>query len=894
MLKGLLSILLVLLSIVLCRAQIDSLKIQNPAPQAAKAESAYDISDSGLQTRLKFGAADTQFLDKKNQAIHLYGNAFVRYEEKELMADYIYLQLDKNIAEARKNPSLPNSIPAIFKDSGKEFQYNSLRYNFETEKGVVIDAVTKEGEFVIHGQRTKYVNETVDTVQNTTIYNANSLITTCQHDEPHFGIRAKKMKLINDKLAVFGPSNLEIAGVPTPLIIPFGFYPLTQGKSSGFIFPQNYQFNSRALGFGLLGFGWYFPVNDYVHVRLTADLYTRGTYALYANTTYKKKYKYQGSLRLAFNDRRTDGIERFLDENGQPKQRAAVISEKGYSIVIDHKQDPKAHPFVDVGGRINVIGNNNQLRNFNDVGSVLTNTYNSNFYYRHSLPGSVFSFNMGLTHNQNTRTRIVNITLPDIQLNMNTIYPFEQKNRGGNKEKWYERISFDYDMKMRSFVQTTDSTLFTSEMYDDIKTGMNHSIITGLSTRVFKFFNLVPRATYDETWVLNSIDKDIRVSEFSKEDTLVTDVLTGFDGFRTYNAGISINTQMFGTAEFKKGWLRGIRHTIKPEIGYSYAPDTRSTYRDTVFYTDAERAPEIYTRFDDGPFNNANFTELQSQLQYRLQNVVELKYWSKKDSMIKKARIFDNLTMSGNFNYAKDSLKWSAVNINSTSRYFNGITTVISSWRLDPYMEEDNRPVDKLVWNENKRLVRLESGQVRVTNRFNFRQIIDLFKKSSDSSSEENNTAQNDVPDSQNMLPDGFAPPSEQRPGPSDDDRSEKGFADIFENIRLEHNILYTFTAEDGKVESEMRTHALGISGRIPLTNNWSINVGNLSYDFVNKGIGYTTITFSRKLHCWDMNFSWAPQRDTYTFSIGVSSNTLSFLKYNFGQNNVDGVLGRF
>ncbi len=846
------------------------------------------ISDAGLESELKFGAIDSQIYDHKFSTVHLYGNAYVKYLDKELYADYIILQMGKNIAEAKISPVKKSITRPKFKDGDKVFEYNRLKYNFETEKGIVIDAVTQEGEFYIHGARTKYVNE--ENTKSKIIYNANSLITTCQdHEHPHFGIRAKKMKIISEKLAVFGPSNLELGGVPTPIIIPFGFYPLTQANTSGFIFPRNYEFNSRSLGFGLLGFGWYFPINDYVHTQVTADLYTRGTWGLYSNTTYKKKYKYQGSIRLSFNDRRTDGVKTTIDVNGEPVSQATVISQKGYSIRVDHKQDSKAHPFVNVGGTINVVGNNNQQRNYNDAGSVLTNTYSSNFYYRHSMPGTPFSFNMGLNHNQNTRTRTVNITFPDVQLNMNTIYPFERKNRGSNKEMWYEKISFDYDVKLKSFVQATDTTLFTREMYDDIKTGMTHRVTTGFSTRVLKHFNLVPRAQYDETWVLNSIEKSIALSEFSQEDTLVTNVVNGFDSYRTYSAGLSLNTQIFGTMEFNKGWLRGIRHTMKPEIGYNYAPDTRSIYRDTVYYADDERLPAIFTRFDNGPFNTPSFTDLQSQLQFRINNIFEIKHFAKRDSTIKKAKIFDNLTLSGNYNFAKDTISWSRIEVNSTSRFFKGITTVITRWSFDPYVEKDDRPVNTFVWTESKKPVRLESGQIRLSNRLTFKKIKEVFsKKSTSETSSSVNTSLNSSQSRNAGLPETTKPEKKEN-----ESIKEVSLIDLLDRISIDHNILYVFTSDDGVINSRMQTHALGVTGSIPLTDNWTINIGNLGYDFVNKGLTYPAVSFSRKLHCWDMNFSWYPNRDTYTFSIGVRSNALSFLKYNYGQNNVDGLIGR-
>ena len=232
--------------------------------------------------------------------------------------------------------------------------------------------------------------------------------------------------------------------------------------------------------------------------------------------------------------------------------------------------------------------------------------------------------------------------------------------------------------------------------------------------------------------------------------------------------------------------------------------------------------------------------------------------------------------------------------MNSTSRFFNGMTTVISSWSFDPYIEVNNRIVNKTVWSENGAPLRMESGQVRLSNRITLKKILKLFEGSKDEqpSDPQLDTSNDDI---ERTVATGPPDISSTRPGEGqEEEKKQLSFRDILENISIDHNLLYSFTADDGEITSELRTHAISFTGRIPLTENWNINIGNLGYDFVNKGLSYTAITFSRKLHCWDMNFSWYPNRDTYSFSIGVSSNVLSFLKYNYGQNNIDGLIGRF
>ena len=852
---------------------IDTIRPPTSIIEPAQNEPQEKFVEDNIESKLVYGGVDSQIYDHKLNVFHLYGDAYVDYEDKKLRADYIILDLANDYADARKMPFQPYGKKPTFFDGQKEYQYNRLKYDFKNEKGIVFDAVMSEGEFIIHGERTKFVTaENNPYSDDDTGYNANSLITTCTADHPHFGFRAKKLKVVPEKVAVMGPSNLEVGGIPTPLWIPFGFYPLTEGKSSGFIFPQDYEFNSRNKGFGLRGLGWYFPINDYVHLRLTADVYTRGSFAVYANTAYKKKYKYNGSVNFSYDRTIFEDVE-----------SAESIIQQGFSLRLSHRQEPQAHPFVDVGGSINIVGNNNISRIANDAQSVLTQTFTSNFYYRHNMPGTPFSFSVGLDHNQNTQTGRVNITLPDFKLNMNTIFPFERKNKGSNEEKWYELISLDYDMRFKSFVTTGDSILFTQEMYDNIKTGMNHEVKLAMSTRVLKYFNIVPRANYDETWVLNTIEQTIGV-DTSGNDIVESRNLTGFDRFYRYSAGVSLNTQIFGTKNFQKGWLRGIRHTMKPDIGYAFAPDLRSVFVDTLMYGDNQI--EAYTRFEEGPFNTPSFTDLQSQITYRLNNILEIKHFSKRDSTEKKFKIFDNLTINGSYNFAADSLKWSPVSLNHTSRFFKGITTIRTSWTFDPYIQEGTRSINKTTWSEQGKLVRLDRATLRLTNRFKMQQIRELFSGKELSSRDDDPTANR--PDQE--RPTGNQGPPQ--PGRNSNNSAEKmiSFMELFDNININHEILYTITSRDGITEGRMATHSLSFTGLLPLTDNWNVRIGNLGYDFAKNGLTYPDVTFTRKLHCWNMSFSWTPLRDSYSFFIGVSSSNLSFLRYNYGRNNVDGL----
>lgn len=893
-------------------------KPPSPKPQKAK------IAKSSLEQEIIYGAVDSQWYDNKNKLMYLYGDAYVKYEKKELEADLIILDMENKIAEAKISEVKNSSKKPVFKDGEKEYQYRGLRYNFEKEKGIVTDAITQEGEFIVHAEKTKYVgaksNEYSD---GDVIYNANSLITTCNHENPHFGFKTKKLKVIPDKVAISGPANLQIAGVPTPFWIPFGFFPLTQGTRSGLIFPSGYEFYSKNLGFGLSGIGWYFPINDYIHTTITGNAYTKGTHGLDWNTSYAKKYKYRGSVNLSYDNFKTpssDGLTR--DSN------------KGFNISINHNQDSKAHPYVSLGGSISIVGNNNINRVNNDAVSVLTSTYRSNFNYSHTMPSTPFSFRMGMNHDQNTNTGKMNFTLPDISLQMNTIYPLANKS-GVGKEKWFEKLALGYSSKFKTYTTTSDSTLFTQETLDNVRSGMNHKATLSLSARVFKYFNIVPNANYEETWVANTIEnftQKVPEYEYVVEDTLlgvradtltsfvdslITEINSDFAAYRKFSAGVSINTQIFGTKTFKRGPIRGIRHLMKPSVGFRYAPDN-SGLLDTLTYFDGTQRILSYSKFDQGPFGSPGLSKLQSQLTYGLNNVLEVKYWSKKDSVDKKFKVFDNVTINGNYNFASDSIHWSTHTISSTTRLFNGITNLTSRWTFDPYMESNGRRIATTVWQDQRKVARLEAGSISLSNRISFKKLRERIEKQ-----RENRAAGEAYKEVDINLADGTDYISEEEKqkelddqalnaehddhehhdqdhdhgfGHAEDDKEERkmrSLFDIMDKLSLRHELTYKLINDDGEMRSGVSTHTLSISGSFDLTDNWSVNIGNLGYDFKGKGLSYTAVSFKRKIHCWDMAISWFPNRaNTYTFAIGVSSGTLSFLKYNYGQNSTDAFFG--
>jgi len=558
----------------------------------------YKLSKDAIEAEVKYDARDSSWVDLTNEKIHLYGGAVVDYQKIKVTANYMIIDFANNIIEGYfKKDSINNDKDKpTFSDGENTFTYKEIRYNFKSKKGLVDHAITKQGEFNLVGSRTKYISGQTDSLgvkADDEIYNKNAIITTCTHDPPHYGIRADKLKFVPNKLAVLSVAQVEIARVPTPIFLPFGFFPLAKGKSSGLIFPSSYEYNEQ-LGLGFREIGYYWPVNDYVDLRVTGDIYTRGSHGIRINTNYKKRYGYTGGVLLGYSNNIRDN-----DVDG------GKLSQKSFSINIRHNQDGKAHPYRHLGGSVNIQTNRYEQRVYENPQAALQSQYSSNFTFSHDMPGTPFRFSAEFRHSQNTQTRVMDITLPNMSLRMNTIFPFKKKN--STKEVWTDNIAVSYSSEFRNFVKTTDTTLFTQQTLKNIQTGLQQKASVSTNFRLLKYFNVSPNINYDETWLLKKYHLTFNPDSVIIKDSITFDTLgfkpptesfeSGFNAFRNFNAGVSVNTQIFGTKKWTKGLIRGIRHTMKPNVSFYYKPENKDRYEaivDTDTRDDFNKEPIVF------------------------------------------------------------------------------------------------------------------------------------------------------------------------------------------------------------------------------------------------------------------------------------------------------------
>ncbi len=840
------------------------------------------LSPDSLDAPVRLRSRDSMYLDVKNKMLYVYGEGQVDYTTITLKADLITFDFEAQTvtAEGRTDSLGRTTGLPDFKNEDQSFTARRMRFNFETMKGIVYDARTMQQGVHVHSKKAKFIGAR-DTLQDDIIYNQDALFTTCDLPHPHFGIHSKKQMLIPNKLVIVGPSNLEIADIPTPLWLPFGFFPLTQGKRTGLIFPRDYEYSDQ-WGFGLRNVGWYFPISDYWDLTLTGDIYLKGTWGINAHARYRKRYKHNGSLTVGYARRRVEveGVPRF---------------EPSMTFRWSHNQDASAHPYQSFGGSINIQTNNFQRVNRNDAQSVLQSQLTSNLSWSRRFDGP-YNLSVNFTHSQNTNTRQMTISFPNINFQTQTLYPFRRKNRVG-PERWYERFNLRYTGEARNTFTAQDTSLFRRQTLQDARYGVRHTVSSSASFNVFKYFQVGPNVSYKEVWYFNTIRKEFTFDPdtaiqpdtlYNPDDStdfqIVYDTLNygtvrdivewGLKPLRQFHAGFRVGTNLFGTVLFQKGRVRGLRHLMKPSVSFNYSPDYTNPGWGYFDYVQTDiRDPDAlqrYTIFEQGIFDKPSASGRQMAISYNISNTFEGKFWSRRDSTVKKVSLLRSLNVSGSYNFAADSLRWTPVRMSGNTAFFNGITTLSFGAEWDPYqLDADGRKIDRFYFDQTGKPLRFVQATAALSTRMTVQRLRDLFRG-----------IHTDEAAAQR-------PPGQERP-------QEEDLLSLFENFSISHQINVRAEAEGDSVVTKVTIHNLSMRGNVQLTPNWSLTVGNIGYDFVSKRITYPDLGFYRNLHCWEMGFNWQPLRGTYSFFLRVKPGALDFINIPYSKNNVDAAFSGF
>ncbi|MEP3839171.1 MAG: putative LPS assembly protein LptD [Algibacter sp.] len=817
-----------------------------------------------LENIVKYHAKDYTTFSNKKQKLYLYNEAKIDYGDMNITAGSITIDYNTNTVFAVGITDSINgySQKPIFTQGSNVVEPDSIVFNTETQKALIYNSKTEQGEGTVISELTKKENDSVYFVKDAKYTTATNL------EDPEYYIKLRKAKIVPGKKIVTGLANLFIYDVPTPLGLPFGFFPQSETQTSGVIIPTFGEQNDR--GYFLQNGGYYFAINDYVDLAVLGDYYTNGSYGLRLENKYKKRYKYSGNVGFRYENLITS-------ERGFSDYATSTI----YNLRWSHSQDSKANPNSRFSASVNLGSSNYYQQSINqvNVSSFLNNTLSSSVSYSKTFQGEPqVNYSLTATHSQNTNTEEINMTLPTFQGSVGRVYPFASKN--GSKKGIIQNINLQYNVRGENRITTTDSLFFKKEMFDDAKAGFQHSIPISTNFKLFKYFSASASSSFNEVWTFKTVDKTYD----SVERETVTETINGFDAFRTYNFSTSLGTTVYGMFNFEKEGkdpkIKAIRHVIRPSISYNINP-AFDKYYDTyeVVSADGLTTSDVdFTRFEESIFGTPNKT-FSSSMGISVSNNLEAKVKDRDSTATedKKITIFNNLNFSTSYNFAGDSLKWSPVRVSGGTQLFKNKMSVNFGATLDPYaLDNNNSRIDTYNIDNGGSLFRLTSANMNASWSFSSKDG-NSKNKDKDSSLEENRRSGGRDDDLFGVSQDFANQQIDDKKGDKEEKPSELYNYKIPWNFRVAYAVNYSNSTR----QSEISSHSLMFSGDIDLSSKWSIG-GSSGYDLKNAGFTYTQLRFERDLLSWRMNFSWVPfsANSSWNFFIGIKSSILSDLKY--------------
>lgn len=826
-----------------------------------------------LDAPVIYEASDSIVFTKEGYA-HLYGEGKVNYQNIELTSAVITMNMDSSTVYATgvtDTAGVETGSP-IFKDGETPYESKIMRYNFKTKKGFINSIVTQQGEGYVTSEEGKKG-------ANDEIYMRHGKYTTCDnHEHPHFYLKLSMAKVRPKKNVVFGPAQLVVEDVPLPIAVPFGFFPFNSSYSSGFIMPTYGDEMNR--GFYLRDGGYYFAISDQMDLKVLGEIFTKGSWGLSAASNYNKRYKFSGSFNASY----------LVTKTGEKNMPDYSVS-KDFRIQWSHRQDAKANPNSSFSASVNFATSSydrSSLSSLYNPQQYSQNTKASSVSYSRNFPEIGLNISGAFNITQNTRDSSLSMTLPDVNISLNRIYPFKRKKSAGD-ERWYEKISLQYTGSITNSISTKDNLLFKTPL-TQWENGMQHKIPVSATFNLFKYINIVPSFNYTERWYLRKVKQSYDASPTSR-DHVKRDTINGFNRLYDYNLSLQMNTKLYGMYKplFMKSKELQIRHVFTPTVSYTYTPDfgkSRYGYYDTYTYTDEDG--EVRT-VEYSPYEGAVYgypgKNMSQNISFSIDNNIEMKMKSDKDTTgYKKISLIDQLGASLSYDVANK--KWSDLSMNFRLKLTKSYTfNMNASFATYAYQFDENGNVvvgDRTEWSYG-RFGRFQgySGSFSYTlNNDTFKK---LFGKKEEDEKNKDNKGKEENEDEETEEE------TEEQNNNSNMRKTEKASVDsdgyLAFKLPWSVSLSYSYSIREDRSKDinikTMRypyslTHSLNVSGNFKIGSRWNMTYST-GYDFTSKEMSMTTLNITRDLHCFNMSCGLVFGPFTsYNFSIRANSSMLT------------------
>jgi hypothetical protein len=851
--------------------------ITNPSDSLGNlSDSTYQRADTipapkgDIETTINYTARDSIRASMDNKMIWLYGAAKITYgtielEAEEIMIDYA----NTTITAMGVRDSLGNRIGyPLFKNGAELYETKGIIYNFKTKRARIQEVVTQQGDSYLHS-KAAFKNDKNE------IFSVDNTYTTCNLEHPHYQIRATKTKAIPGDKIVAGPFYVEFNDIPLPAGFLFGMFPAQRESASGIIFPSYGE--ERRRGFNLRGGGYFFDISDYVKLAIMGDIYSKGGHAVNAISNYVKRYKYNGALNFSYSKNR-------LAENIEDRSVS-----NDFRLTWSHSPQSKGTGrfAASVNAATATFNRNNNLmygtpNEFQSSAlSNISTKLNSNVSYSKRFAGTPFSASVNLSHSQDLQTRLVDLPLPNLAVNMTNIYPFQRK----GKTSSLDNFSLGYAMTATNRITnnlgrltpeaTQDSIApFTFQnlplFFENAKKGIRHTMPLSYSFKFLKHFTMSPSVSYEEKWYFERL-----TWKYNSDSTAFeADTAKIFNRISNYSFSAGLNTRLYGMYIFKNKdrKIKAIRHIINPSVSFSYVPDfsQNKDYFDQL--TDADNRV-IYRDKHTGFVYGGSTLGKSGSIGFGIGNNLEMKVKGAKDTVERKVMLLNNLSINSSYNLMADSFRLAPISLSANTNILNNTINVNLAASIDPYdyisttrvttNATTGEPVTTIVerrtrtyaWQRGGGLGRITSATLAVNTNLN------PAKRGEENATREK-IGQADIPESekQYLL------------------QNANQYVDF--DIPWSLNIGFNLSYNRPVSAKANITKTLQLNGDLSISEKWKITY-NTGYHFETKEFTQTNVGISRELHCWQMNFNWVPfgRFQSYNFTIAVKASVLQDLK---------------
>ena len=832
-------------------------------------DSAKNVPKSDIETEILYYAEDSIITDFTENKVYLYKKAWFEYGKMRLDADRIVIDWKNSELYAY---GIADSVGVVsgnpfFKDGNSVYEIRKeMRYNFKTQKAIIKDVVTEQQDGVLRGT-------TIKKTEDGSVYLDHGYYTTCKLTKPHWHISSSKIKSISGKQVVSGPFNLYFNGIPTPLGLPFGLIPDTpEEKASGIIFPSYGREQVR--GLSLRDLGYYFAFNDYIHLRVTGDVYSKGGWGVKSQSMYTKKYRYSGGFNMDF--------QKFIS----PETELIPLNYNTFRVQWNHS------PITRGTGRFSASVNAGSTSYFNNVvnpnnfANNVTGDLNSNISYSKTFAGTPFSMSANLRHSQSVQTGEVRLDLPTIGINMNRQSPFQNV-----KFEPLKTLNIAWNFNLQNSITNRIKTFGQASQVDGPQTipfnmdnlglllkngnnGARNTIPISSNFSLFKYFTGTASANYNELWYMQRFNYSYNSStdkvEQVKED--------GFNRVGYYNTSFAMNTNFYGFYNFKpSGKLQTIRHHMAPTVSFNFNPDFSDPAYGYYQEVQSDKSGRMarFSRHQGLIFGDAPIGESRA-LSLGLRNVVEAKIKTQTDSTegeFKKIPLLEAFNINTAYNFAADSFQLSPFQLSARTTLFAQKLSVNVNSTIDPYATLSTLGSDgttryssskEYAWKKGQGIGTIRSASLNLNASLN----------------PKNGQNPGEVRDelTQNFIQQGGVMNQfvENEINRIVADPSQYIDWEIPWNLTLGYNLAYAKQVTN----TTNITQAMNVSGDLSISEKWKVNF-NTGYNFDSKEITQTMIGIARDLHCWQMNVNWVPfgRFTSYNIDIRVKSSILQDLK---------------